>query len=155
MRKQKRLNIQRTVRKFRVTNAVKRHSNRPRLSVFRSAKHIYAQVIDDNEHKTLAQASTMDKAFKSLTQYGGNAAAAEIIGRTVAERALAAGVTSVCFDRGGHKYHGRVKALADAARKAGLDIGAMPEESAAPEPKAEKAPKVKKEKAPKEAKAKK
>ena len=154
MRKQKRLNIQRTVRKFRVTNAVKRHSNRPRLSVFRSAKHIYAQVIDDNEHKTIASASTMDKAFKSLSQYGGNSAAAEIIGKTVAERALAAGVKEVCFDRGGHKYHGRVKALADAARTAGLDIGAMPEpeEKPAPKAKSEKAPKAKKEKAPKAAK---
>ncbi len=130
------------VRKFRVTNAVKRHSDRPRLSIFRSAKNIYAQVIDDNVHKTLASASTMDKAFKALGQYGGNAAAAEIVGKTVAERALAAGVQAVCFDRGGHKYHGRVKALADAARKAGLDIGAMPEEEAAPEPKAKKAPKA-------------
>lgn len=136
MRKQKRLNIQRTVRKFRVTNAVKRHSNRPRLSVFRSAKHIYAQVIDDNEHKTLASASTMGKSFKAQNLYGGNVAAAEIIGKLVAERALAAGVTQVCFDRGGHKYHGRVKALADAARQNGLDIGAAGEE--APAPKAEK-----------------
>ena len=147
MRKQKRLNIQRTVRKFRVTNAVKRHSNRPRLSVFRSAKHIYAQVIDDNEHKTLASASTMDKAFKALGQYGGNVAAAELVGKAVAERALAAGVKEVCFDRGGHKYHGRVKALADAARQNGLDIGPMPEaEEKAPakeaKPKKEKAAKA-------------
>ena len=136
MRKQKRLNIQRTVRKFRVTNAVKRHSNRPRLSVFRSAKHIYAQVIDDNEHKTLASASTMDKSFKAQNLYGGNVAAAEIVGKMVAERALAAGVTQVCFERGGPKYLGRVKALADAARQIGLDIGAAGEE--APAPKAEK-----------------
>ena len=144
MRKQKRLNIQRTVRKFRVTNAVKRHSNRPRLSVFRSAKHIYAQVIDDNEHKTLASASTMEKEFRALGQYGGNVAAAEVIGKMVAERAVAAGVKEVCFDRGGHKYHGRVKALADSARQNGLDIGAMAEEEDKPTPKA-----AKKEKAPK------
>ena len=144
MRKQKRLNNQRTVRKFRVTNAVKRHSNRPRLSVFRSAKHIYAQVIDDNEHKTLASASTMDKAFKAQNIYGGNVAAAEIVGKAVAERALAAGVKEVCFDRGGHKYHGRVKALADAARANGLDIGPAGEQPAAPAPKKEKAAKAKK-----------
>ena len=128
MRKQKRLNIQRKVRKFRVTNAVKRHSNRPRLSVFRSAKHIYAQIVDDNEHKTLASASTMDKSFRAQNLYGGNVAAAAVVGKAVAERALAAGVREVCFDRGGHKYHGRVKALADAARQNGLDIGAMAEE---------------------------
>ena len=125
MRKQKRLDRQRTIRKFRVTNAVKRHSTRLRLAVFRSAKHIYAQIINDAEHRTLACASTLDKEFKALGKYGGNVEAAGIIGKTLAERAIQAGIKEVAFDRGGHKYHGRVKALAEAARTAGLDIGAV------------------------------
>ena len=127
MKKYQRLNKQREIRKFRVTNAVKKHSTRARLSVFRTARHIYAQVIDDNEHKTLASAGTMDKTYKELGKFGGNCEAAEIIGKMVAERAIAAGVTEAAFDRGGHKYHGRIKALADAARDAGLDLGAKPE----------------------------
>ncbi|MDD3585792.1 MAG: 50S ribosomal protein L18 [Thermoguttaceae bacterium] len=124
MKKQKRLNKQRIIRKYRVSNAVKEHSTRPRLCVFRSAKHIYAQLICDVERKTLASASTMDKEFKALGKYGGNVEAAAIIGEMVAKRALAAGVTQAAFDRGGSKYHGRVKALAEAARAGGLDLGA-------------------------------
>lgn len=143
------------VRKFRVTDAVKKNSVRPRLSVFRSAKHIYAQVIDDNEHKTIVSASSMDKEFKALGKSGGNCEAAQMIGKLVGERAVAAGVKSVAFDRGSHKYHGRVKALADAARDAGLDIGAKGEAPAAPVKgaKADKGKeKVKKEKKEKKAK---
>lgn len=107
-----------------MSNAVKKHSTRARLCVFRSAKHIYAQVIDDEQGKTLAAASTMEKDFRSNGVFGGNVKAAEAIGKMLAERALAAGVTKVAFDRKGHKYHGRVKALAEAARGAGLDLGA-------------------------------
>ncbi len=91
---------------------------RPRLVVFRSARHISAQVIDDIEGRTVASASTMEKDLRNT--YGGNIAAAGEIGRKVAARAKDAGVTAVVFDRGGNKYHGRVAALGDAARQAGL-----------------------------------
>lgn len=124
MKKQKRLNRQRTIRKYRVTNAVKRNSTRLRLAVFRTAKHIYAQVIDDHIGQTVASANTMEKSFRAEGVNGGNANAAALVGKMVAERALAAGVKEVAFDRAGHKYHGRVKALAEAARAAGLNIGA-------------------------------
>jgi large subunit ribosomal protein L18 len=93
---------------------------RPRLAVFRSAKHISAQVIDDVSGKTLASASTVEKALRSTN--GGNKSAAEAIGKLIGERAKAAGVTTVVFDRGGFLYHGRVAALADAARAAGLEF---------------------------------
>jgi len=100
---------------------------RPRLTVFRSLKHIYAQVIDDAAGRTLVSAATVTKgaAAKAAgkaaeTPYGGNIAAAKLVGKLIAERALEAGVKDVVFDRGGHRYHGRVKALADAAREAGL-----------------------------------
>ena len=91
---------------------------RPRLNVYRSLNHIYAQVIDDQKGETLASASSMAMKLKT----GGNIAAAKEIGKTVAERAVAKGVKSVVFDRGGYLYHGRVKALADAAREAGLEF---------------------------------
>jgi large subunit ribosomal protein L18 len=94
--------------------------SRPRLSVFRSNKHIYAQVIDDQNGHTMATASSLDKDLKSALANGGDSEAAEKVGKLVAERALAAGVTAVVLDRGGYRYHGRVKALADAALKAGL-----------------------------------
>ncbi|MCL5948346.1 MAG: 50S ribosomal protein L18 [Actinobacteria bacterium] len=93
-------------------------SARPRLVVFRSARHISAQIVDDVEGRTVASASTVEKDLRST--YGGNIAAAEEIGRKVAARAKDAGVTEVVFDRGGFKYHGRVAALGDAARQAGL-----------------------------------
>jgi len=92
---------------------------RPRLAVFRSVAHIYAQVIDDTEGKTLVSASSVDKGGKTQ---GGNVAAAKTIGKLVAERARDKGIKSVVFDRGGYVYHGRVKALADAAREAGLEF---------------------------------
>jgi len=97
-----------------------RAGSRPRLSVHRSGKHIYAQVIDDGEGKTLASASTIDKAVKGKT--GATIEAAQEVGKRVAEAAKAAGVTQVVFDRGGFLYHGRVKALADAARESGLEF---------------------------------
>ena len=99
---------------------LKRANGRPRLSVFRSSKHIYAQVIDDLTGETRAAASTVEKDIKGTIGNGANIAAAEAIGRLVAERALKANVETVVFDRGGYIYHGRVKALAEAAREAGL-----------------------------------
>jgi large subunit ribosomal protein L18 len=122
MKKFKQINRQRRNRAYRVSNTVKRYSDRPRLCVFRSNAHIYAQIIDDEQGKTLVSAGTTDKDFKDITN-GGNCAAAERVGASIASKALAAGVTKVAFDRHGFKYHGRVKALADAARGAGLDIG--------------------------------
>jgi large subunit ribosomal protein L18 len=95
---------------------------RPRLAVFRSSKHIYAQVIDDAKGATLAQASTLDPEVKTQAAYGGNKAAATAVGKALAERAKKAGIDKVCFDRRSYKYHGRVQALADAAREAGLQF---------------------------------
>ena len=95
---------------------------RPRLSVFRSGKHIYAQVIDDAAGRTVASASSKDPALSSALKTGANVAAAIAVGKLLAERATAAGVRDVVFDRGGYLYHGRVKALADAAREAGLNF---------------------------------
>jgi len=95
---------------------------RPRLSVFRSGRHIYAQVIDDDQGRTLAAASTLDKDLKARIKTGADRAAAAEVGKLVAERAKAAGVITVVFDRGGYLYHGRVKALADAAREGGLEF---------------------------------
>jgi large subunit ribosomal protein L18 len=93
---------------------------RPRLSVHRSSKHIYAQVIDDAQGKTLASASTLEKDIKGSLKTGADKAAAAAIGKLIAERAIKAGVNEVVFDRGAYLYHGRVKALADAARDGGL-----------------------------------
>jgi large subunit ribosomal protein L18 len=95
---------------------------RPRLSVYRSGRHIDAQVIDDAEGRTLAAASTLEKDLKGRLKTGADRAAATEVGKLVAERAKAAGVTAVVFDRGGYLYHGRVKALADAAREGGLEF---------------------------------
>ncbi|RMF96449.1 MAG: 50S ribosomal protein L18 [Planctomycetota bacterium] len=120
----KELKKRRQRRRFRVRNKIKRVSNRPRLSVFRSHKHIYAQLIDDEKGHTIAAASTTEKAVREEVGYGGNVKAAQVVGRLIAERAKAAGVEKAVFDRGGYRYHGRVAALADAARDAGLDLGA-------------------------------
>ena len=95
---------------------------RPRLSVFRSGRHIYAQIIDDAQGKTLAAASSLDKDVKGDSKTGCDKAAAGAVGKLVAERALAAGVSAVVFDRGSYLYHGRVKALAEAAREGGLSF---------------------------------
>ena len=106
----------------RVRTKVSGTTERPRLCVYRSLGHIYAQVIDDRTGKTLVSASSVDGDAKKNLKTGGNVAAAKVIGKAVAERAKAAGVQKVVFDRGGYKYHGRVKALADAAREAGLQF---------------------------------
>ncbi|HEX2582022.1 MAG TPA: 50S ribosomal protein L18 [Dongiaceae bacterium] len=100
----------------------KKAPGRPRLSVFRSEQHIYAQVIDDAQGKTLAAASSIDKELKSKLKSGANIDAAKEVGRLIAARAKEAGVDKVVFDRGGYVYHGRVRALADAAREAGLSF---------------------------------
>lgn len=103
----------------RIRKKVSGTTERPRLAVYRSLNHIYAQVIDDVNGKTLATASTTEKALAGST--GGNIEAAQRIGKAIAERALAAGVSNVVFDRGGYVYHGRVKALIDASREGGLN----------------------------------
>jgi large subunit ribosomal protein L18 len=112
----------RETRHLRVRKTVIGTSERPRLCVFRSLKHIYAQVIDDTEKRTLASASTAEPAFRAEAKTGGNVSAATTIGKMVAARAIEQGVKKVVFDRGGYLYHGRVKALADAARAGGLDF---------------------------------
>jgi len=110
-------------RRARVRRAIKVAANgRPRLSVFRSSKQIYAQVIDDAHGVTLAAASTLDASLKSGLKTGADVAAAAAVGKLVAERAKAAGVTTVVFDRGAYMFHGRVKALAEAAREGGLEF---------------------------------
>src|SRR5213080_4899025 len=160
----------------RIRRRVRGTTERPRLAVYRSLNHIYAQLIDDEKAQTMASASTTEKTLG--VKAGGNIEAAKKIGQTIAERALAAGISSVVFDRGGYLYHGRVKALTDAARAAGLNKNEIVEAEAAeaekPEaaeaepakPKAKKkaaakepgegeasaAPKAKKEAAPKKAK---
>ena len=147
MKKFKQINRQRRNRAYRVSNAIKRCSaGRPRLCVFRSNAHIYAQIIDDAQGNTVVSAGTLDKDLKKEIGRGGNCAVAEKIGTTLAAKALAAGITKVAFDRRGFKYHGRVKALADAARGAGLDIGAAGESK----PKSEKGGAPKKQKASKD-----
>jgi large subunit ribosomal protein L18 len=100
----------------------KRNHGRPRLCVFRSSKHIYAQVIDDDSGRTLAAASTLEKDLRDKVKTGADRAAAEQVGKLVAERAKAAGVQAVVFDRGGYLYHGRVKAVAEGARAVGLAL---------------------------------
>ena len=110
-------------RKATVRRAVKlAASGRARLSVFRSSKHIYAQVIDDVKGKTLAAASSVEKDMRGSLKTGANVDAAKAVGKLVAQRAVEKGVKDVVFDRGGYRYHGRIKALADAAREGGLNF---------------------------------
>ncbi|MBX9776370.1 MAG: 50S ribosomal protein L18 [Xanthobacteraceae bacterium] len=110
-------------RQAQVRRAIRRAAGgRARLSVFRSSKHIYAQVIDDTKGETLASASSIEKDMRGGMKNGANIAAAKAVGKLVAERATAKGVKEVVFDRGSYLYHGRVKALADAAREAGLSF---------------------------------
>ena len=112
-----------TRRQERVRFGLRRKANgRPRLSVHRSGLHIYAQIIDDAAGNTLAAASTLDKALKGSLKSTANIEAAKAVGKLIAERAGAKGIKEVAFDRGGYKYHGRVKALADAAREGGLSF---------------------------------
>jgi large subunit ribosomal protein L18 len=136
----------------RIRRKVRGTTERPRLAVYRSLNHIYAQLIDDDKAQTIASASTTEKSLGLKT--GGNIEAAKKIGQAIAERALAAGVETVVFDRGGYLYHGRVKALTDAARAAGLNKNEVVEvEAASAEPAVEEAPaeeaKPKKPKKPK------
>jgi len=107
-------------RKYHTRKKVFGTPNRPRLSVFRSNRHIYAQIIDDLASATLISASTMDKGLREQLPNGNNVKAAQTIGEAVAKQALGVGINCVCFDRGRYKFHGRVKTLAEAARKTGL-----------------------------------
>jgi len=107
-------------RKKHVRKKVSGSSERPRLSVFRSNKHIYAQIIDDVAGATLASASTRNKGLREQITVGNNVKAAEMVGESIAKQALGVGIKCVCFDRGCYKFHGRIKALAEAARKTGL-----------------------------------
>src|SRR5438128_2734149 len=109
-------------RHHRIRKNLVGRTDRPRLAVFRSLTHIYAQVIDDDRGLTLAAASTLDADIRTEVKGKTKTARAEIVGKAVAEKAKAAGITKIVFDRGGNLYHGRVKALADAARAAGLDF---------------------------------
>jgi len=120
VKREKQIGKQRQRRRFRVRNRVRRDSIRPRLSVFRSHKHTYAQIIDDDGARTLVAASTRDKQVSDQCPNGGNVDAAKTVGKMLAERALAAGIKEVALDRREYKYHGRIAALADAAREGGL-----------------------------------
>lgn len=110
------------LRRARKTREQIKRMNMARLSVFRSPRHIYAQVINDETGRVLANASTVDAKIRTAVKSGGNIEAATIVGKAIAENARAAGITRVAFDRSGFKYHGRVKALADAARENGLEF---------------------------------
>jgi large subunit ribosomal protein L18 len=119
-------NLSRNAHRVTVHDRVRRRvagtAARPRLCVYRSLGHIYAQVIDDLAGRTIVSASSLDKTTREQTKGGGNVAAAKVVGKAIAERARAAGIQQVVFDRGGYKYHGRVQALANAAREAGLNF---------------------------------
>ena len=114
--------IARKKRQLRVRKKIAGSVERPRLCVFRSSKHIYAQIIEDVTGKTLVTASTIAKGTQDSVKYSGNADAAKVVGKLVAEKALAKDIKQVVFDRNGFLYHGRVKALADAAREGGLEF---------------------------------
>lgn len=118
------MSTRRVRRQRRVRKKLQGNAERPRLCVFRSSKHIYAQIIDDVTGKTLAAAGTLEPSVKGglANGYGGNKAAAAAVGKALAERAKGAGIDKVCFDRRSYKYHGRVQALAEAAREGGLQF---------------------------------
>lgn len=118
----KQLVQQRRRRAFRVRKRLRGTPERPRLSVARSHKHITAQIVDDASGVTLAAASSLDKTLSGKLKHGGNQTAAQAVGKAIAERAIAAGIKAVCFDRGPYRYHGRVAALAQAAREGGLSF---------------------------------
>jgi large subunit ribosomal protein L18 len=120
MRHERQVGRQRQRRGFRVRNRIKRDTTRPRLCIFRSHQNVYAQIIDDNVGRTLVAVSTLDKPMRDEVRYGGNKTAAIAVGKAIAAKALEAGIKEVVFDRREYKYHGRVAALADAAREAGL-----------------------------------
>ena len=104
----------------RIREKISGNSTRPRLCIYRSLKYIYAQVVDDTQGRTLAAASTAEKDVRKELKNAGNVAASKLVGKTIAERARAKGIEAVVFDRGGYLYHGRIKAVAEAAREAGL-----------------------------------
>jgi len=120
MDKNKYLGGQRQRRRFRVRKRMRGSAERPRLTVFRSHRNLACQIIDDMSGQTLVAVGTKDKEVQSDVKYGGNKAAAQKVGKLLAEKAIAAGIKAVAFDRSHYKYHGRVAALADAAREAGL-----------------------------------
>lgn len=120
MKSQEIIATQKRRRQFRVRNRLK--TGRPRLSVFRSGKHIYAQIIDDSTGHTVVAASTLEETLRGKPGSGGNCEGAEMIGRTIAERAISKGIKTVSYDRGPYRYHGRLAKLADAARAAGLEF---------------------------------
>jgi large subunit ribosomal protein L18 len=122
MDKSKYLGGQRQRRRYRVRKRIRGSADRPRLSVFRSHRNLACQIIDDASGKTLVAVGTKDKSLPGSMTYGGNKSAAQAIGKLLAEKAIAAGIKQVAFDRGNYKYHGRVAALADAAREAGLSF---------------------------------
>ena len=130
----------------RIRRKAKGSGERPRLAVYRSLNHIYAQVVDDQLGKTIVSASTTEKDLRGTT--GGNLDAARRIGKAIAERALEKGIESVVFDRGGYLYHGRIKALTDAAREAGLNKNEMAARAAEDAQKAEEKPEAKAEEKP-------
>lgn len=107
---------------LRVRARLRGRPQSPRVNVYRSINHIYAQIVDDTRGQTLVSASSRDKEVRKTLKSGGNVAAAKVVGKVLAERAKTAGITRVVFDRGGYAYHGRVKALADAAREGGLQF---------------------------------
>ncbi len=120
MNPQKRKSRGRTKRKLRVRRRVFGEPGRPRLTVFRSLGHMYAQIVDDVAARTLVAASSLSKEIRAKTKSGGNIGSAKVVGKLLGEKAKAAGIEQVTFDRNGYRYHGRVKAFADAAREAGL-----------------------------------
>lgn len=105
---------------LRIRSRVRGRTQVPRLNVYRSLNHIYSQIVDDTRGQTLVSASTCDKEMRKTLKTGGNVAAAKVVGKMIAQRALDAGISRVVFDRGGYAYHGRIRALAEAAREAGL-----------------------------------
>jgi large subunit ribosomal protein L18 len=115
-------NAKRVKRHLKARKKIQGTPERPRLNVYRSSKHIYAQIIDDAAGHTLVSASTLDQDVKTQMSYSGNKEAAKIVGKTVAEKAKGKGIDTVVFDRGGYLYHGRVKELAEGAREAGLQF---------------------------------
>ena len=122
MNQRKLVQVRRLRRQRHVRKRLHGTPERPRLAVFRSSKHIYAQVINDDTGTTLASASTLDPEIRGQHPYGGNKAAATTVGRVVAERVKKAGIDKICFDRRSYRYHGRIKSLADAARAGGLNF---------------------------------
>jgi len=120
MNHQKFKNIRKLKRKRRIRKSVTGDSERPRLSVFRSLRHIYAQIIDDDNGVTVVSASTLSKDLADREKSGGNKDAAALVGENLARKAIAVGVRQVRFDRNGYKYHGRIRVLAESARKSGL-----------------------------------